>query len=234
MKAHAKSDGHIMASQAVLATQGGSIVQQLQKVGTQERMRNRAAIKSLIRCTHFLARQHIAHTTNFSKLVDLVVSCGGEDLKYFMEKTGRNAMYTSHVAVVEIVQALGTWVEESILKRLQQASHYSIMADECTDITTVEEMSVFCHWEVKGIPGEHFLEIVHLRQANAESFFVAIVECLKEKKLQINRIVGMGFDGASTFSGGKNGSPNSNEDACPPCFVCALPLPLATASLCSG
>ena len=205
MKAHAKSDGHIMASQVVLATQGGSIVQQLQKVGTQERMRNRAAIKSLIRCTHFLARQHIAHTTNFSKLVDLVVSCGGEDLKYFMEKTGRNAMYTSHVAVVEFVQALGTWVEESILKRLQQASHYSIMADECTDITTVEEMSVFCRWEEKGIPEEHFLEIVHLRQANAESIFSALVECLKEKKLQINRIVGMDFDGASTFSGGKTG-----------------------------
>ena len=172
MKAHAKSDGHIMASQAVLATQGGSIVQQLQKVGTQERMRNRAAIKSLIRCTYFLARQHIAHTTNFSKLVDLVVSCGGEDLKYFMEKTGRNAMYTFHVAVVEFFQALGTWVEESILKRLQQASHYSIMADECTDITTVEEMSVFCRWEEKGIPEEHFLEIVHLRQANAREYFL--------------------------------------------------------------
>ena len=87
MRDHAKSDIHIQASEAALATQGGSvdIVQQLQKVGMQERMRNRAAVKSLIRCTHFLACQHIAHTTNFSKLVDLVVSCGGEDFKYFME-----------------------------------------------------------------------------------------------------------------------------------------------------
>ena len=186
----------------------------------------------MIRCTHFPARQHIAHTTNFSKLVDLVVSCGGEDLKYFMEKTGRNAMYTSHIAIVEFVRTLGTWVEESILKRLQQASHYSIMADECTGITIMEEMSVFCHWEEKGTPEEHFLEIVHLCQANAESIFSALVECLKEKKLQINRIVGMGFDGASTFSGEKKWSPNSNEDICTQCFVCALPL--ATASLCSG
>ena len=106
-------------------------------------------------------RPHIAHAINFSMLIDLVVSCGGEDLKYFMEKTGRNAMYTSHVAVVEFVQSLGTWVEESILKRLQHASHYSIMAGECTDITTVEEMSVFCRWEEKGIPEELFWEIVH-------------------------------------------------------------------------
>ena len=73
------------------ATQGGSvdIVQQLKKVGMQERMRNRAAVKSLIRCTYFLARQHIAHTTNFSKLVDLVVYCGGEDLKYSWRRQGR-------------------------------------------------------------------------------------------------------------------------------------------------
>ena len=55
MKAHAKSDGHIMASQAVLATQGGSIVQQLQKVGTQERMRNRAAILSRSRSLRSLS-----------------------------------------------------------------------------------------------------------------------------------------------------------------------------------
>ena len=65
MKAHAKSDGHIIANQAVLATQlGGSIVQTLQKV-EHETMRNRSAIKSLIHCTHFLTHQHIAHNTNY-------------------------------------------------------------------------------------------------------------------------------------------------------------------------
>ena len=194
MRYHAKSDDiHIQASEAALAMQGGSvdIVQQLQKVGMQERMRNRAAVKSLIDCTHFLARQHIAHTTNFSKLVDLVVSCGGEDLKYFMVKTGKNATYTSHIAIVEFLEALGTWVEEALLKRLQQASYYSIMADECTDISTVEEMSVFCRWEENGIPEERFLEIIHLRQANAESIYSALVECLKEKKLHISKIVRM-------------------------------------------
>ena len=149
MRDHVKSDIHIQASEAALVTQGRSvdIAQQLQKVGMQERMRNSAAVKSRIRCTHFLARQHIAHTTNFSKLIDLVVSCGGEDLKYFMEKTGKNVTYTSHIAVVEFVEALGTCVEEALLKHLQQASYNSIMADECTYISTVEEMSVFCCWE---------------------------------------------------------------------------------------
>ena len=52
-------------------------------------MRNRLAIKSLPRFTHFLARNHIAHTTNFGDLVDLVVTCGGEDLKQFADKAGK-------------------------------------------------------------------------------------------------------------------------------------------------
>ena len=103
-------------------------------------MRNRAAIKSLIRCTHFLTRQHIPHTTNFDKLVDLVVACGGENLKHYLENAGKNTMYTSHIPVVEFVEALGTWVEEFLLKRLKKASYYSIMADKCTDVTTVEKL----------------------------------------------------------------------------------------------
>ena len=84
MKAHAISALRIQASQVALEAQQslheGSIVQQLQEVIIQERMKNRAIIKSFIRCTHFLACQHIPHTTNFDKLVDLVVSCGGEDM----------------------------------------------------------------------------------------------------------------------------------------------------------
>jgi hypothetical protein len=90
MKAHAKSDAHIRAIQASLAHQAslhaGSVIQQLQNVAEQERATNRKAVKSFFRCAHFLARQHIPHTTNFEKLVELTVLCGGEDLKNFLEE----------------------------------------------------------------------------------------------------------------------------------------------------
>ena len=68
--------------------------------------------------------------------------CGGADLKSFLDRTGGNAVCTSHIAVVEFMEALGTWVEEFLLKRLHQASCYSIMADECTDVATIEEVGV--------------------------------------------------------------------------------------------
>lgn len=48
------------------------------------------------------------------------------------------------------------------------------MADECTDITTIEELSVFCHWEEGGIPIECFLDILPLKKADAESISSAL------------------------------------------------------------
>ena len=59
----------------------------------QER-ENRAAKKSLVRCTHFLTQHHIAHSTNFTQLVDLVMSCRARKLQVFVENASRNAVYT--------------------------------------------------------------------------------------------------------------------------------------------
>ena len=67
-------------------------------------------------------------------------------------KTGKNAVDTSHVAVAEFIDAIGTWVQETLLEHLHQASCFSIMANECTDVATMEEMSVFCRWEKNGHP----------------------------------------------------------------------------------
>ena len=72
MKTHVKSGIHILSCEvevaAARALQEGSIVQQLQQIGEQEKLKNRMAIKALIRCTHFLVHRHIPHTTNFDEL----------------------------------------------------------------------------------------------------------------------------------------------------------------------
>jgi len=73
MKEHSESESHQNACQAetcsVVATLRGSIAQQVQKIHDSDRLKNRAASKCLLCCTHFLAHQHITHTTNFSDLV---------------------------------------------------------------------------------------------------------------------------------------------------------------------
>jgi len=83
--------------------------------------------------------------------VDLVVSCGGENLKYFPEKAGKNAIHTSKDAVIDFVETIGQWIEENFLKRLHQAEYFSLLADKCTDISTIEELSVVIHWVENGL-----------------------------------------------------------------------------------
>ena len=65
------------------------------------------------------------------------------------------------MAVVEFVNALGTWVEESLLKRLYKA-HFLASWLMNADVTTIEELTICCHWEESGIPEEQFIEILPL------------------------------------------------------------------------
>ena len=83
-----------------------------------------------------------------------------------------------------MVDYLSTWNmgRGVFLKRLQKASVFCVMADESTDITAVEELSVFCRLEEGGTPVEWFLDIVPFKKADAESIYlVRIVECIKDK-----------------------------------------------------
>ena len=96
-------------------------------------------------------------------------------------------------------------IDESLVNRLLHAEHFSLMADECTDIATIEELSIFCRWEENGSPVEHFMEILPLKRCDAESIYSTLIEWLKKQGIQCRKMVGMGFDGASTFAGKHSG-----------------------------
>ena len=85
----------------------------------------------------------------------------------------------------------------------------------CTDITNIEELTICCHWVENGVSEEHFIEILPLTKANAESIYSALVECSREKNIQLGRLRGMRFDGASTYPGDKTGVQRSLKELSP-------------------
>ena len=209
MKAHSRSDSHSHATQAMLAAKravvDGTDVQQLQNVEAHKKAQNRAAMKCLILLHSFSYKRTCC---TFYQIRE-AGRCGGTMRQPAVKAILRNCSKKCYVhiksGVVEFIESLGTWVEQSILKRLQKAAMYSLMADECTDIANVEELSVFCRWEEGGVLVECFLEIIPLKKADAETIYSTLIECLKKKNLQVGRIVGLGFDGAATFSGRRTG-----------------------------
>ena len=89
------------------------------------------------------------------------------------------------MAVVEFVNAAGTWVEESLLKRLHNASFFLASWLMNALMLLPEELTICCHWEESDVPEEHFIEILLLKKANAESVYSALVEYCREKNIQL-------------------------------------------------
>ena len=129
MKEHASSESHLRQVEAeLIVSRGETVVYQLQRFEDSERSKNRKAIKALLGCTHYLWKLHIPHTTNFSKLIDLIVSCGGKDLEEFVRKAAKNASYTSTDAVTDFVEAIGVRVDELQVNRVRNAPFFSLMS----------------------------------------------------------------------------------------------------------
>ena len=201
MKAHASSETRMRYLEAELtAKKGGSSANQLKRIEEHQLIKNRNSIKYFLRCTHFPYKQHIPHTTNFDKLINIIVSCDGKDLEEFVHHAVKNASYTSSDAVTDFLEGTGIWVDESLVNRILDAQYFSLMADECTDIATIKEFSIVCHWEENGSPVEHFVEILPLKRCNAESTYI-LTGWLKNKSIQCRKMVGLDFDDASTFAG---------------------------------
>ena len=138
MREHQKSAHHIRCNEAMVMTSTQGSVAYIQKISTLERAKHRATLKSLVSYTHFLVRYHIAHSTNFIDLVELVVSCGARQLQTFIESASKNAVYTSLGAVVKFIQALGTWTKESLLSAI---FHYN-GGVKCTSMSLIKKLSV--------------------------------------------------------------------------------------------
>ena len=177
LKEHASSESHLRQVEAeLIVSRGETVVHQLQCFGDFERSKNQKAIKALLGCTHYLCKQHIPQTTNFSKLIDLIVSCGGKDLEEFVRKAAKNASYTSTDAVTDFVEAIGVWVDELQVNRVCNAPFFSLMAEECVDVANIEELSLYCRWVENGVPVEHFMEILPLKKTNAQSIYSVLLD----------------------------------------------------------
>ena len=164
--------------------------------------RNRSIVLKLMRSIYFLAKNKIPHTTVYPNLIALQVANGDGLLE---EHLTRGAQYTSKFSAVMLLETLDAWLERKQLQSLRSSPYFSILADECQDISTQEELSICCRWIVDGYPEEHFLDILHVKDVDAASITQALTSFMEEKNLDYRRLVGQSYDGAATFSGCTNG-----------------------------
>ena len=213
LKKHANSQWHRDASAtAAMAQQTASGMSMLElqcssaaRELADRKERNRLVLVRLLRAVYFLVKHRIPHTTVFPDLLEFLVENGDGVLGRHLNECPGNAQYTSKFSVNKLIEALDMWLDNKLIRSLKSSPYFSILSDECQDISSQEELSICCRWLVDGCPEEHFLTVLHVKATNAEAITNAITSFMNNKDLEYSRLVGQGYDGAATFSGVRTG-----------------------------
>ena len=67
---------------------------------------------------------------------------GDEFLEKHLSEGPSNAQYTSRFSARVLIEAIDIWIERKLMCSLQENPYFFILAEECQDISTQEELSI--------------------------------------------------------------------------------------------
>lgn len=213
LKSHAESNCHkdaaVTASMALQAERGKTVLELHCSAAAKElamkKQQNREILMKLFRSVYFMIKNRIPHCSVYPHLIELQIANGDKLLEQHIKQSPANAQYTSKFSANMLLESLDTWLDKQLIHSLQSSPCFSIMADECQDISSHEELSICFRWIVNGHSEEHFLDILHIKATDASTITDTLLSFVSQKNLDITKLVGQGYDGAAVFSGHVNG-----------------------------
>ncbi|KAK1894428.1 Zinc finger protein 862 [Dissostichus eleginoides] len=166
------------------------------------------------KCLYWLVKNEMAHHTNYPKLLSLAQLLGCD---YFEKlKVDQRNNYQSHRIVDEMLEILAQIVELPILQEIRSSQAISLEVDETTDVSVSRQLDIHVrHLDKDGYVFNHFLDLVTLEDGKADSVVAAIKSVLQKKELPVDRLYGLGTDGAAVMTGRLNGVAKQLTDSFP-------------------
>ena len=78
-----------------------------------------------------------------------------------------NAQYTSKFSTVMFKECIDSWVNSKLLESLKSSPFFSILEDECEDISTKEELTICFRRIRNGKPAENFVNTLQVKALDA-------------------------------------------------------------------
>ncbi|XP_048340052.1 zinc finger MYM-type protein 1-like [Sphaerodactylus townsendi] len=146
---------------------------------------------------------------NFRALLQYRARFGDEALKSHLQTQTSDSrfMYTSPSIENEIVELCGNSVQESVIRRIKNKGpgYFSVLADETQDSSRQQQLSLCVHYLdsscKKSIVREDFIEFILVEDLSASALATTIMERLTSHGLDLEMMVGQGYDGAAVMSG---------------------------------
>jgi len=96
-----------------------------------------------------------------------------------------------------------------ILKQVNEVKWYSILLDEILDIAWIEQLSIYLKYITyennQTVIKEDYVGFIAFEKLDSRVISNKINSSLQEWSLNLNKLVGKGYDGASTMAGHVSG-----------------------------
>lgn len=176
---------------------------------------NRQILASVFKCVIFCGKQNLAlrghrddgirEETNrsmFNALLNFRIDAGDEVLKKHLASCDERASYISKTTQNRMIEIVGEQIRENILKEVKSARYFAVLADEVTDTSNWEQMSLVLRFvDSQQDIREEFLAFVPCEEVSGEGLTNKIVEKLEEWGLDVADIRGQAYDGAANMAG---------------------------------
>ena len=172
----------------------------------KERLEHRKCLLNLLSNARFLSRQGLAFRgdveesdSNFMQLIYLRSEDNPKLVDWVHQKTDK---YTSHDMQNEMVKVMALRILREIAANLQSSSFFTVMVDETTDVSNVEQVVVCLRWVSERFEiREEFVGLYEVASTGAEIIYAVITDVLLRLNLSISNVRGQCYDGADTMSG---------------------------------
>ncbi|GBL96318.1 Zinc finger MYM-type protein 1 [Araneus ventricosus] len=163
---------------------------------------------------------------NFRSLLRYRANSGDNDLKDQLMNSGGRSMYTSSFIQNEIINTFGHLIQSQIVRNVRKLFFYSVLADETTDISQIEQSSLCVRYveDQSYKIREDFLTFVPVCDVTGAGLANTVLETLSILELDLKKMRGQGYDGAGTMRGQFRGVQASIKEK----------LPLALYTYCSS
>jgi len=147
---------------------------------------------------------------NFRALLRMRMNCGDKLMTDRIENDTFKAIYISPTIQNNLIAVIGKIIQDNLVNKINRAKSFSILVDETTDISRIEQMS-FCIRYVDEDPEhqfilrEDFLKFVSVENTTGKNLANVILETIYSLGINPKYMVGQGYDGAAAMSGHFNG-----------------------------
>ena len=197
-----------------------SVASQLDGQRAEHLRKNQELIKSIAKTVHFCGKQGIAlrghrddstatsssNRGNFRELLDFRAEAGDEHLQDHFKSRQGNAMYSSKTIQNQLIEVIEDQVRSRIIDSVQASRYFSILCDEVTDVSGMEQLSLVLRFvDQSNSIREEFVDFVQVERITGEVLASSILNKIESYGLDIRNCRGQGYDGASNMSSAVRG-----------------------------